>query len=249
MCVTPSGHPHAGRAFCCLGPSPCSRRDRSVCLACGVPQRLRSDRSGPSTCAVPRRTLRGMSSPLERMRRRGAALILGAAALGAAATTHALASTPAGATSPARVVPACRATQLTAWQAIPFDGAAGSFYYELEFSNVSRTTCRSSGSPEWPRLTPRTGSRPPRDPGGWSQRTSGAGARSDGARGPETHRRRGVPHARVPPDHRRRLQIFPPNTSQASIISESLRVCSSRAVSYLSVRPVHAGVGIPGYSQ
>ena len=93
-----------------------------------------------------------MSSPWEQMRRRGAALILGAAALGAAAlgaaaTTHALASTPAGATSAARVVPACRATQLTAWQAIPADGAAGSFYFELEFSNVSRTTCSLFGFP------------------------------------------------------------------------------------------------------
>src|SRR6059058_4649285 len=88
-----------------------------------------------------------MSSPSQRMRRRGAALILGAAALGVAATTHALASTPAGAASPARVVPACRATQLTVWQAIPADGAAGSFYYQLEFSNVSRTPCTLFGFP------------------------------------------------------------------------------------------------------
>ena len=191
-----------------------------------------------------------MSSPWERMRRRGAALILGAAALGAAATTQALASTPAEATSPARVVPACRATQLTAWQAIPFDGAAGSFYYQLEFSNVSRTTCRLFGFPGVAALDSqnRILGRPATREGGPSVRV----VLAPGATAHAVLRLIDVgvfPTRMCRPTTAAGLQIFPPNTSDASIISESLRVCSSRAVSYLSVRPVHAGVGIPGFSQ
>lgn len=202
----------------------------SVCLACAAClERLRSDSSSPSTCA---------------------ALILVVAALGAAATTQALASTPAGATSPARVVPACRATQLTAWQAIPFDGAAGSFYYQLEFSNVSRTTCRLFGFPGVAAIDSqnRILGRPATREGGPSVRV----VLAPGATAHAVLRLIDVgvfPTRMCRPTTAAGLQIFPPNTSDASIIPESLRVCSSRAVSYLSVRPVHAGVGIPGFSQ
>ena len=190
-----------------------------------------------------------MASPLERMRRRGAALILGAAALGAAATTQALASTPNG-TSPARVVPACRATQLTAWQAIPSDGAAGSFYYQLEFSNVSGTTCSLFGFPGVAALDSqnRILGRPATREGGPSSRV----VLPPGATAHAVLRLIDVgvfPAPKCRPTTAAGLQIFPPNTSQASVISESLRVCSSRSVSYLSVRPVRAGVGIPGFSQ
>jgi hypothetical protein len=191
-----------------------------------------------------------MSSPSERIRRRGAALILGAAALVAAATTHALASAPAGATSPARVVPACRATQLTAWQAIPFDGAAGSFYYQLEFSNVSHTTCSLFGFPGVAAIDSKNRilGRPATHEGGPRLRV----VLAPGATAHAVLRVIDVgvfPTRRCRPANAAGLQIFPPNTSQASIIPQSLRACSSRAVSYLSVRPVHAGVGIPGFSQ
>jgi len=191
-----------------------------------------------------------MSSSWELRRRRGAALILGAAALGAAATTHALASTPAGATSPARVVPACRSAQLTVWQAIPADGAAGSFYYQLEFSNVSRTTCSLFGFPGVAALDSRN-----RILGRPATRDDGPGVHVVLAPGATAHAVLrlidvGVfPTSSCRPTTAAGLQIFPPNTTQATVISESLRVCSSRAVSYLSVRPVHAGAGIPGFSQ
>jgi Protein of unknown function (DUF4232) len=184
------------------------------------------------------------------MRRRGAALILGAAALGVAATTHALASTPAGAASPARVVPACRATQLTVWQAIPADGAAGSFYYQLEFSNVSRTTCTLFGFPGVAAIDTQN-----RILGRPAAREAGPSARVVLAPAATAHAVLrlidvGVFSTRTcRPTTAAALQVFPPNTSQASVISEPLQVCSSRAVSYLSVSPVHAGVGIPGFSQ
>jgi len=65
-------------------------------------------------------------------------------ALGAGAVSASAAGT-AGAPAAAPRVPDCATSQLTVWLGVPGDAAAGTFYYELEFSNTGHTACRLFG--------------------------------------------------------------------------------------------------------
>ena len=84
---------------------------------------------------------------------RAAAVIAAASAAGLIAVT-ALAGSPSGTALAAdtprapAAVPACTAGQLGAWVAVTQgNGAAGSIYYPLQFTNLSRRACAMRGFP------------------------------------------------------------------------------------------------------
>ena len=84
--------------------------------------------------------------------RRAAAVIAAASLTGLIAATAAFAAGSSGTrlaadTAPA-AVPACTAADLGAWVAVDQgNGAAGSIYYPLEFTNLSGHTCAMRGFP------------------------------------------------------------------------------------------------------
>ena len=91
--------------------------------------------------------------------RRGIAIIASVAAAGLIVATVALAASLPGAASGAALasdtthlssapVPACQASQLGVWIALAqSNGAAGTIYYPLNFTNVSGHTCSLHGFP------------------------------------------------------------------------------------------------------
>ena len=79
-----------------------------------------------------------MRSPIGLTTRRGAARAL---ALGAAALALGGAAAPADA-----AVPACKTAQLVTWLNTQSNGAAGTIYYTLNFTNVG-ATCTVRGYP------------------------------------------------------------------------------------------------------
>jgi hypothetical protein len=84
-----------------------------------------------------------MKSQLSRHGRSLAALAAAGLTLAAAALTLAgAAPAPAGAATPA-----CKASGLVIWLDTTSNGAAGSFYYDLEFANLSGHACTLTGYP------------------------------------------------------------------------------------------------------
>jgi hypothetical protein len=81
--------------------------------------------------------------------RRVAAIAAGVAATGLIVATAAFATTSSGAArTSAASVPACTAFGLGAWIAVgQGNGAAGTIYYPLEFTNLSGHTCKLFGFP------------------------------------------------------------------------------------------------------
>ena len=67
-----------------------------------------------------------------------------AAALVACAAMAAIVAAPTAATAG---TPACSASSLVGWLDTQGSGAAGSSFYELQFTNLSRRSCRLAGYP------------------------------------------------------------------------------------------------------
>jgi hypothetical protein len=156
------------------------------------------------------------------------------------------------ATAAAAVPAPCRANQLTVWQGIPGDGAAGSTYYELEFSNTSRHACTLRGYPTVVAVNSR-GTRLGRVSGHdpfFARRTV---TLASGATAHAVLRLTDVSvfsPAACRPVMSAGLRIYAPSTTTSTVIPERLPVCSSRSgPTYLFVRVVRPGVGVPGVSQ
>jgi len=80
--------------------------------------------------------------------RRAAAAIGAALALGTGSAVWATSSASAAPSAPAALIPVCTAADLSVWVNIGLvQGAAGTWYYPLEFTNDSSHTCRTWG---WP---------------------------------------------------------------------------------------------------
>ncbi len=142
--------------------------------------------------------------------RRVAAVVAAASVAGLIATSAAVAASSSGAvltadTSPAApaAIRACTADDLGAWVAVSqSDGAAGTIFFPLQFTNLSRHACAMRGFPgvsavdRQPSSARQPGQPGSRDPGP----DRGAGSRRDSAHHPAVWRRRGNYRARMPPD-------------------------------------------------
>jgi hypothetical protein len=85
--------------------------------------------------------------------RRAAAAIAAALALGTGSAVWATEAASAAPAAPAALIPVCTAQDLAVWVNISdSQGAAGTIYYPLEFTNISNHTCRTWG---WPGVSAR----------------------------------------------------------------------------------------------
>jgi len=191
---------------------------------------------------------------IPRTARRAVTVVAVASAAGLIAASAAVAASSSGAvltadtsrTAPA-AVRACTAADLGAWVAVTQgNGAAGSIFYPLQFTNLSRHACAMRGFPgvsAVDRHGHQLGSPAGRDhvipvrtvilaPGATAHailRYSDATVSS----APGCH----------PTFSTFELRIYPPNQYRATYAAFGLEACSHAGPLYLGVEPVQAGVG------
>ena len=180
--------------------------------------------------------------------RRVTAVIAAASVAGLIVTTAAFAATSSGtARTSAAAVHACTTADLGAWVAADQgNGAAGSIYFPLQFTNVSRHTCSMRGFPGVSAID-RNGHQLG-SPGRLGQCDRPAyratRARRDCARDTAVERRRSQHGTRVRSHVRRILPAYLP---ARSVLRDpaffSLEVCSHTGPVYMHVGPILPGVG------
>jgi hypothetical protein len=175
--------------------------------------------------------------------RRGGIVLAGALIACAAGLLPSVALASPG--QPARAdAPACSASSTLVWLGLNPDGAAaGTTFYPIEFTNVSRHTCTLYGYPGVAAIN-------------GSGRRVGPAAGHGGARhlvtlrrGQTTHALLGIVDAGILCSGRRAftaagLQVYPPNQSvKQPIDSFTFRACKTKV--YMHVISVQGGLGIP----
>jgi hypothetical protein len=184
--------------------------------------------------------------------RRAVAVIAAALAAGLIATSAALAATSSGTVpAPAHAAPAaagaCTADDLGAWVAVSqLDGAAGTTYYPLQFTNLSRHACAMRGFPgvsAVDRNLHQLGRPAARDhvvpvrtvvlaPGATAHTILGYGDVTV-ATAPGCH----------PTFRTFELRVYPPGQRHATYAAFDFEVCSHAGPVYMGIEPVQAGVG------
>lgn len=192
-------------------------------------------------------------STLPKAARRVAAVIAAASATGLIAATAVFAAGSSGAvlaSDTARVspaVPACAAGDLGAWVAITQgNGAAGSIYYPLQFTNLSRHACAMRGFPGVSALD-RNG----HQLGSPASRDHVVPARTvilaPGATAHTILRYGDVEVTTAPGCHPTfstfELRVYPPGQYSATYAAFGPAACSRPGPIYMSVEPVLPGVG------
>ena len=183
--------------------------------------------------------------------RRVAAVIAAASLTGLIAATTAFAASSSGTalaadTAPA-AVPACTAADLGAWVAASQgNGAAGSIYYPLQFTNLSRHACAMRGFPGVSAID-RNGHQLG-SPARWA---TGVAARTvvlaPGATAHTILRYSDVEVSTAPgcdPVFSTfELRVYPPGQYSATYAFFGLEACSHAGPVYMSVEPILPGVG------
>jgi len=178
-------------------------------------------------------------------------------------STPATAPSSSPATGPARPVPSagagtpagpnvCRtATLRITVDASQAQGAAGSSYYPLNFTNTAATDCEMYGYPgvAFSRAAAGIG----RQIGAAAQRSSGFAAVAVRlAPGQTAHAWLKVtvagnyPAATCQPATARWLRVYPPGETMAGYLGRTFAACRSPSAALLSVLPVRAGQGVAG---
>ena len=181
--------------------------------------------------------------------RRIAAVIATASAAGliAAAAASSPGTALAADTTPASPVPACAAGDLGVWVAIAQgNGAAGTIYYPLQFTNLSGHTCFLRGFPGVSAIS-RDG-RQLGSPAGWGTRNPiQTVILAPGATG---HAILAYHDAAVttepgcdPVFITSELRVYPPNRYSATYAAFALQACSHAGPVYMDVGPILPGVG------
>jgi hypothetical protein len=147
--------------------------------------------------------------------------------------------------------PACRTSQLEVWRGAPGSGVAGGVYYDLQFSNVSGTTCSLFG---FPGVSAVTSSRHQLgSPASWDH--SYAPTTVVVSPGTTAHAVLRVTDVGVfspsacQPTTAAGLRIYPPNQTTPTFLPFQFRACAKAGPVYLSVRTIRPRAGIPGFSQ
>jgi len=191
---------------------------------------------------------------IPRTARRITAVITAASAAGLIATTATAAASSSGAAltsdtarTTAAAVPACTAADLGAWVAVSqSDGAAGSIFYPLQFTNLSRHACTMRGFPGVSAID-RNGHQLG-SPAAWDHtRPVRTVVLAPGATAHDILRYGDVEVATAPGCHpvssMFELRVYPPGQRQATYAAFSVEACSHAGPVYLDVTPVQAGVG------
>ena len=186
--------------------------------------------------------------------RRAAAVIAAASVAGLIATTAAFAASSSGAalaadTAPAApaAVRACTASDLGAWVAVTQgNGAAGSIFYPLQFTNLSRHACAMRGFPGVSAID-RNG-RQLGSPASWDHALPARTVvLAPGATAHSILRWSDAPVATSPGCHPVsspfELRIYPPGQYRATYAAFGLKACSHAGPAYLGVETIQPGVG------
>ena len=188
---------------------------------------------------------------IPRTARRIIAVIAAASSAGLIAATVTSSSGAALASDTARTtaaaVPACAAADLGVWVAVSqSDGAAGSIFYPLQFTNLSRHACAMRGFPGVSAID-RNGHQLG-SPAGWAHtRPVRTVVLAPGATAHAILRYGDVTVATSPGCHpvssMFELRVYPPNQRQATFAAFSVEACSHTGPVYLDITPLQAGVG------
>ena len=188
---------------------------------------------------------------IPRTARRITAVIAAASAAGLIAATATGSSGAVLAADTARTtaaaVPACTADNLGVWVAVSqSDGAAGSIFFPLQFTNLSRHACAMRGFPGVSAID--SNGHQLGSPAGWDHtRPIRTVVLAPGATAHDILRYADVTVATAPGCHpvssMFELRVYPPGQRQATYASFSMEACSHTGPVYLDVTPVQAGVG------
>jgi hypothetical protein len=183
--------------------------------------------------------------------RRVATVIAAASLTGLIAATTAFAASSSGTklaadTAPA-AVPACTAANLGAWVAVDQgNGAAGSIYYPLQFTNLSRHACAMRGFPGVSAID-RNGHQLG-SPARWATRVPARTVvLAPGATAHTILQYSDVEVTTAPGCHpvfsTFELRVYPPGQYSATYAAFGLEACSHAGPIYMSVEPIRSGVG------
>jgi len=194
-----------------------------------------------------------LTSHLTRRVTAAAAAVAAAVAIPAvalAAPGHSAAPARTAARASAAAAPRCTSGQLRAWLGVPGDAGAGTARYQLQLSNISRSTCTLYGYPGVSALGPH----------GAQLGSAAARDHTDASR-LVTLRRGATAHvvlsltnvANFPPSTCQQrqatsLRVYPPNAYRSLTIPFSFRACGKKGPRYLHVTTTVSGAGIPGFS-
>jgi hypothetical protein len=180
-----------------------------------------------------------------------AAVIAAASVTGLIITTAAFAAGSSGtvlaADTASAAVPACTAGNLGAWVAVDQgNGAAGSVYFPLQFTNLSRHACAMRGFPGVS-VIDRNGHQLG-SPAAWATRVAAhTVVLAPGATAHTILQYSDATVTTAPGCHpvfsAFELRVFPPNQFRATHAAFGLEACSHAGPIYLTVGPILPGVG------
>ena len=179
--------------------------------------------------------------------RRAAAAVAAALALGIGSAVWATSSASAAPSASSAIPPVCTTANLAVWVNISEgNGAAGTIYYPLEFTNTSNHTCRTWGYPGVSALNAsgkQLGDSAGRNPlyaGAWVNIPAGGTAHSLLSYGNAE-----VSTSGCKPTTASLIKVYPPNRKTAAYGFFSLQACRSTKslYTYLYVTTVQPGVG------
>jgi hypothetical protein len=171
----------------------------------------------------------------------GLGLATAAALLPAAALASSGASVASDAASQA--APACHSAQTRVWYGLPADNATGHSYFQVQFSNIGRSTCTFFGFPGVSALNSHGNQ-------------VGLPATHYGHRISVTLQPGATAHVVLvvvdaslvcaSPVQATQLRVFPPGQFAAQSVPLATQACPGKSV--LSVDSVHPRAGIPGFT-
>jgi hypothetical protein len=130
-------------------------------------------------------------------------------------------------------------------------GGAGSFYYPLNFTNTSKTTCEMYGFPGVSFAASATAAgqqigAPAQRAGAFSKVTVRLAPGQTAHAWLKVAVAANYPSATCQPVTANWLRIYPPGETVAGYVSHPFSACSSSSAPLLSVLPVRAGQGVAG---
>ena len=173
--------------------------------------------------------------------RRAAAAVAAALALGIGSATSSASAAPS---APSAIPPVCTTANLSVWVNVSEgNGAAGTIYYPLEFTNTSNHTCRTWGYPGVSALNASgkqlgdTAGRNPLYAGAWVNIPAGGTAHSLLSYG-------NAEVSTCKPTTASLIKVYPPNQTKAALGFFSLPSCSLPHHVYLRVTVLRPGTNI-----
>src|SRR5690242_2820013 len=145
-----------------------------------------------------------------------------------------------------RAAPACTTPGLVVWLNTNGDGAAGSVYYRLVFTNLSGRACTLRGYPGVSAVDlagRRIGSPAGRTPSRVRAVTLATGGTANAVL--RIVQVANYPPARCRPTTAAGLRVYPPNQRASKVVPFPLRACARAGVAYLTVGTVTSGFGSP----